>query len=176
MALSIVLHVIGQSNKIIVTEWVIVPGGLPEEQPAPPTVPGDKLTLLQIYGSLFFAAAKNLENLLPEVGKAERAVVAIGLRGKSELSSTFINVLERYAQSLKAQNSKLMLVGVDPMVYEQLEKTGLLNTIGEENIFFATRKLGEAMNLAVAAANEWLQLKPGSPAFSNPSPKQGDLE
>jgi len=176
MALSIVLHVIGQSNKIIVKEWALIPGGLPEERPAPPTVPGNKLTLLQIYGSLFFAAAKNLENLLPEVGKAERAVVAIGLRGKSDLSSTFINVLERYAQLLKAQNSKLMLVGVDPVVYGQLEKTGLLYIIGEENIFFATRQLGEAMNLAIAAANEWLQLKPGSPAFSNPSPEQGDPE
>jgi sulfate permease, SulP family len=176
MALSIVLHVIGQSNKIIVKEWVLVPGGLPEERPAPPTLPGNKLTLLHIYGSLFFAAAKNLENLLPGVETAERAVVAIGLRGKSELSSTFINVLERYAQSLKAQNSKLMLVGVDPMIYMQLEKTGLLNTIGEENIFFATRQLGEAMNLAIAAANEWLQLKPGAPAISNPLPEEGDLE
>lgn len=176
MALSIVLHVIGQSNKIVVKEWVLVPGGLPEERPAPPTVPGNKLTLLQIYGSLFFAAAKNLENLLPEVDKAERAVVAIGLRGKSELSSTFINVLERYSQQLKAQNSRLMLVGVDHMVYEQLEKTGLLYTIGEENIFFATRKLGEAMNLAVAAANEWLQLKPGTLPFSNLSAEQGEPE
>jgi len=176
MALSIVLHVIGQSNKIVVREWVLFPGGLPEECPAPPTVPGNKLTLLQIYGSLFFAAAKNLENLLPEVDKAERAVVAIALRGKSDLSSTFINVLERYAQSLKAQNSKLMLIGVDPMVYKQLEKTGLLYTIGEENIFFATRKLGEAMNLAVAAANEWLQLKPGTLPFSNLSAEQGEPE
>ena len=176
MALSIVLHVVGQSNKIIVKEWVLIPGGLPEERPAPLTLPGNKLTLLQIYGSLFFAAAKNLETLLPEIGNAERAVAAIGLRGKSELSSTFIAVLERYTQSLKAQNSKLMLVGVDPMVYIQLEKTGLLETIGEENVFFATRKLGEAMNLAIAAANEWLQLEPGSPAISNPSPKRGDLE
>ena len=29
MALSIVLHVIGQSNKIVVREWVLFPGGLP---------------------------------------------------------------------------------------------------------------------------------------------------
>lgn len=174
MALSVVLNVIRQSNKIIVKEWVLIPGGLPEERPAPLTVPGNKLTLLQIYGSLFFAAAKNLENLLPEVDKAESAVVAIGLRGKSDLSSTFINVLERYAQLLKAQNSKLMLVGVDPKVYGQLEKTGLLYTIGEENIFYATRQLGGAINLAIAAANEWLQLNPGSPAISNPLPERGD--
>ncbi len=176
MALSIVLYVIGQSNKIIVTEWVIIPGGLPEERPAPPTVPSNKLTLLQIYGSLFFAAAKNLENLLPGVDKTEGAVVAIGLRGKSELSSTFINVLERYAQSLKGQNSKLMLVGVNRMAYIQLEKTGLLDTIGEENIFFATRQLGEAINMAVAAANHWLEKPAGAPAIANPLPERGNQE
>lgn len=176
MALSIVLYVIGQSNKIIVTEWVIIPGGLPEEHPAPSTVPSNKLTLLQIYGSLFFAAAKNLENLLPGVDKTEGAVVAIGLRGKSELSSTFINVLERYAQSLKGQNSKLMLVGVDRMAYVQLEKTGLVHTIGEENIFFATRQLGEAINLAVAAANQWLEKPAGVAAIANPLPERGNQE
>ncbi len=176
MALSIVLYVIGQSNKIIVTEWVIIPGGLPEEHPAPPTVPSNQLTLLQIYGSLFFAAAKNLENLLPGVDKTERAVVAIALRGKSELSSTFINVLERYAQSLKGQNSKLMLVGVNRMAYEQLEKTGLVDTIGEENVFFATRQLGEAINKAVAAANQWLEIPAGAPAISNPLLERGNQE
>jgi len=82
--------------------------------------------------------------------------------------------LERYAQLLKAQNSKLMLIGIDPMVYGQLEKTGLLYTIGEENIFYATRQLGGAINLAIAAANEWLQLNPGSPAISNVLPERGD--
>jgi sulfate permease, SulP family len=119
---------------------------------------------------------KTLKTYCQEVDKAERAVVAIALRGKSELSSTFINVLERYAQSLKAQNSKLMLVGVDPMVYGQLEKTGLLYTIGEENIFYATRQLGEAINMAVAAANQWLEKPAGAPAIANPLPERGNQE
>jgi sulfate permease, SulP family len=168
IALSIVLHVIGQSNKIFVTEWVLFPGGLPEERPAPRYIPSNKLTLLQVYGSLFFAAAKNFEDLLPEVDKAERSVVAIGLRGKTELSSTFINVLERYALSLKEQNSKLMLVGVDHAVYDQLQRTGVLNTIGEDNIFFATQQLGEAVNRAAAAAYAWLDQNPAGQAIGNP--------
>jgi SulP family sulfate permease len=168
IAFSIVLHVIGQSNKIFVTEWVLFPGGLPEERPAPQYIPSNQLTLLQVYGSLFFAAAKNFEDLLPAVDKAERSVVAIGLRGKTELSSTFINVLERYALSLKEQNSKLMLVGIDQAVYDQLQRTGVLNTIGEDNIFFATRQLGEAINQAAAAAYAWLGQNPAGQAIGNP--------
>jgi MFS superfamily sulfate permease-like transporter len=44
-------------------------------------VPSHQLTLLQIYGSLFFAAAKNFEQMLPSVDDTDRAVVALALRG-----------------------------------------------------------------------------------------------
>jgi SulP family sulfate permease len=117
--------------------------------------------MLQIYGSLFFAAAKHLEENLPSVGDATHAVVAIGLRGRSEVGSTFIIVLQRYAEQLKAHDGKLMLVGVDQNVYGQLAKTGVLKVIGEENVFLAEKQLGVAMNRAAAAAYAWLdQLSP----------------
>ena len=156
VALSILLYVARQSNKVIVTQIVLVPGGLPEEQPAPRRLPSNQLTLLMIYGSLFFAAAKNLEEMLPDVSETTRAVVAIGLRGKTEIGSTFVGVLQRYTQALQARDSKLMLVGVDPAVREQLVKTGLLQLIGEENVFMATPQLGGALNQAASAAYAWL--------------------
>ena len=156
MALSIVLHVFRQSNKVVVTQWVLQPEGFPLEQPAPRRLPSHQLTLLQVYGSLFFAAARNMEEMLPEVGSATRAVVAINLRGKSEVGSTFVTVLQRYCEALRAHDSRLMLVGVDPDVRDQLAKTGILQVIGEENVFVATPQLGEALNRAVAAANAWL--------------------
>jgi SulP family sulfate permease len=156
MALSVVLHVFRQSNKVVVTEWVLQPGGFPLERPAPRRLPSGQLTLLQVYGSLFFAAARNMEEMLPEVGTSSRAVVAISLRGKSEIGSTFVTVLQRYCMALQAQGSRLMLVGVDPLVRDQLGKTGILQLIGEENVFVATPQLGEALNHAVAAARDWL--------------------
>ena len=70
MALSIVLHVFRQSNKVVVTQWVLQPEGFPLEQPAPRRLPSNQLTLLHVYGSLFFAAAKNMEEMLPDVGDA----------------------------------------------------------------------------------------------------------
>jgi SulP family sulfate permease len=114
------------------------------------------VTLLQIYGSLFFAAAKNLEEMLPTLDHTTHAVVAIGLRGKQEIGSTFISVLQRYTQALHAHDSKLMLIGVDPAVREQLAKTGVLALIGEENVFLATPQIGGAMNQAIVAAHAWL--------------------
>jgi SulP family sulfate permease len=101
-----------------------------------------------------------MEEMLPEIGDATRAVVGINLRGKSEIGSTFMTVLQRYAQALKDHDSRLMLIGVDPVVRDQLAKTGVLKLIGEENVFVATPQLGVALNQAVAAAAAWLPEPP----------------
>ena len=98
--------------------------------------------------------------MLPAVGNATHAVVAINLRGKSDIGSTFVTVLQRYAQTLNQRNSKLMLVGLDPAARAQLAKTGVLKVIGDENVFLATPQIGEALNQAVAAANAWLGQSP----------------
>jgi SulP family sulfate permease len=156
VALSILLNTIRQSNKVIVTQWVLQPEGFPIEQPPPAQLPSHQFTLLHVYGSLFFAAAKSMEELLPRVGNATRAVVAINLRGKSEIGSTFMTVLQRYSEALQRNEGKLMLVGVDPAVRAQLAETGMLEVLGEENVFVATPQLGAALNQAVAAATEWL--------------------
>ncbi len=170
VALSILLYAVRQANQVIIVEWVPVPGGLPEERPSPRHLPSHHFTILQIYGSLFFAAARNLEEMLPALDNTTHAVVALGMRGKVEIGSTFITVIQRYAAELKARNSRLMLVGIDQAVYDQLVKTKTLRIIGEENIFLAMPQLGEAMNRAAAVAYAWLGQTPGEPALSNPSP------
>jgi SulP family sulfate permease len=164
VALSILLNTIRQSNKVVVTQWLLQPEGFPLEQPAPKHLPSHQLTVLHVYGSLFFAAAKNIEEMLPTVGDATRAVVAINLRGKSEIGSTFVTVLQRYSLALQARQGKLMLVGVDSLVRDQLAKTGVLKLIGDENVFVATPQLGAALNQAVAAAHAWLAQPPGGAA------------
>lgn len=158
--LSVVLHVFRQSNKVVVTQLVLQPEGFPTEQAVPRRLASNQLTVLHVYGSLFFAAAKSVEEMLPAVGDATRAVVALTLRGKIEIGSTFITVLQRYAEALRERNCRLMLVGLDPAVREQLAKTGVLELIGEENVFLATPQIGEALNQAVAAATRWLDRKP----------------
>ena len=150
-------------------QWVLAPRGWPEERPAPKELPSYQFTLLQVYGSLFFAAAKNLEEMLPTVDNTTRAVAALGLRGSPEVGSTFITVLQRYAAALQARDSRLMLVGIDQAVRAQLAKTWVLNLIGDENVFLATPQLGEAMNQAAAAAYAWLGQSPDDSAAVDPA-------
>jgi len=165
VAFSILLHVFREANKVIITQILPVAGGLPEERPVPKLLPSNELTMLQVYGNLFFAGAKYVEEMLPAVSHTTRAVVALSLRGKPETGSTFIAVLQHYAQDLQSHDSKLMLVGVDLALRDQLAKTGLLKIIGEENVFLATSQFGGAMNKAAAAAYAWLGHPPGGPVL-----------
>ena len=66
------------------------------------------------YGDLFFAAAATLEDLLPEVGSAQRMVVILSLHGFEEVGSTFIGVLRRFTETLHAADGRLYVVGVSP--------------------------------------------------------------
>jgi sulfate permease, SulP family len=169
VAFSILLHVFRQSNKVVITQIVLVPDGLPEEQPAPKKLPSNRVTVLMLHGSLFFAGAKSLEELLREADETSHAVAILALRGKVEVGSTFVIVLQRYAEALKNRDSKLMLVGVDPAVRDQLAKTGVLSQIGEENLFLATPQIGGALNQAVAAGNAWLDLPTRVPPAALPA-------
>ncbi len=157
VAISIMMHVFRSSNQVRVVEFVPEASGFPIEQPAPIKLPDHEVTLLYAYGSLFFAAAATFEQNLPNAEEAKQAVVILILRGQPDVGSTFIGVLRRYATTLQANGGRLMLTGVGPRLRDQLQKTGTLALIGEENVFVEQAQLGMAMNEALAAARTWLE-------------------
>jgi len=139
VAASFVMFAYRESESTTIVEVLSPEGGIPIEQPAPVVLPSNKVTLLYAYGSLFFAGARNLEEDLPQVDQTEHAVVMLSLRGHTDLGSTFISVLERYARALQAHGNTLMLVSVTPAVYDQLKETECLKVLGAENVFVAER-------------------------------------
>lgn len=157
VAMAVLLFVFQQSNKITIKAWSLETGSLPVESEPPEVVPPEEVTILAPYGSLFYAAAPMFEEQLPMVTNASRhAVVIIGLRGETDVGSTFLEVLGRFARSLNEQESKLMLTGLDPNVRNQIERTGVIRVIGRENVFMATEELGRALLDTVAAAETWI--------------------
>jgi SulP family sulfate permease len=156
VAISILLIVIQQSNALQIVEWDVQESGWPVERPCPTQLESGKITILYTYGNLFYAAADPFEKGLPTVEGSHRAIVILVLRGYDDIGATVIGVFKRYAESLHANSGKLMLAGVSPALRDQLERTGVLNLIGEENIFLTTEKIGEAGNIALRAARSWL--------------------
>jgi SulP family sulfate permease len=156
VVISILLFVFQQSNTVKVVEWVPQANGWPVERPAPKQLESGKMTFLFVYGNLFYAAASTLENNLPDVEGSFRAVVILLLRGNEDVGSTVNEVFRRYAEALQSHSGKLILAGVSPALRDQLQRTGLINIIGPENIFPATDAIGEAGNAALKAATDWL--------------------
>jgi sulfate permease, SulP family len=160
VAISILLFVFQQSNTLRIVEWDIQETGWPVERPVPEQIESGRVTVLFIYGNLFYAAADIFEKKLPSADGTSRAVVILLLRGYEDIGSTVMAVLRRYTQALQANGGKLILAGVSPGLRDQLQRTGLLRMIGKENIFLATGTIGEAGNAALRAATDWLAEHP----------------
>ena len=156
VSVSILMAVFQQSNTLRIVEWDTRDTGWPVEKPAPSQLESNKVTVLFTYGNLFYAAADKFEKSLPAVEGARRAVVILLLRGYEDIGSTVSEVLRRYAEALQSHSGKLILAGVSPALRDQLQRTGLINMIGPENIFPATDTIGEAGNTALKAATDWL--------------------
>jgi len=151
VALSFAVFAYQQSEAATIVEVTTIDGAFPTEQPAPAVLPSNTVTALVAHGSLFFAGARNVEEDLPQVDQSRNAAVILSLRGHRDLGSTFIAVLERYAQALQANGNTLLLTGVSAEVLEQLDETGCLTILGAENVFVAGQP-GEAARLAYARA------------------------
>ena len=156
VGLQILLHTFRAAERVDIVQIVPLENGQYEEHPAPTRLPDGQVTILMPLGSLFFAGAAEFEEDLPSAEQALRTVVVLRLRGRKEVGSTFLRVIERYARVLDKNGGKLILVGVSQQVHEQLRRTGTLAELGEENVYLATGFLGESAQQAWADAHTWL--------------------
>jgi len=167
VGLSFLVHIVRDSADVQLKQVIYQENGAFREQPAPEKLTGRAVTILHVWGNLFFSGAFALGEILPKVEDAPQAVVILRLRGRAQIGSTMVRVLERYAQQLQANGGKLILAGVGERVLEQLRKTETTDTIAEEDIFMATDTLGGATLEALAAAEKWLEEQKEGPAFKN---------
>ena len=154
--LSSMIYLYRSSTDIRLMELVPQADGSIVEQGAPLSLKKNGITILRTYGSLHFSGAAMLEEILPSAQESNQSVVILQLRGLDNIGSTFIRVIERYAQNLQANGGKLYLTGVHPRVVEQLELTETTETIPEEAIYLAEDKLGASTQDAYQSARAWL--------------------
>jgi len=157
VGLSVVLYVIRQSNGVTIRRWSYDDEGQVIEIDPPVELPPGEVVVLQPYGSLFFAAAPVFEAALPAVGEGSRgSVVILRLRGRSDLGTTFMDVLRRYALALQEVGSKLVLVSDSDRILEQLVVTGITATVGAPNVYAGDERVGATVRRAYEDASRWV--------------------
>ncbi len=161
VGVSVVLHVVQQSNKVVIKQRVTTDEGDVLEVDPVAVVPAREIVVLQPYGSLFFASAPVFEAALPRVEAGSgRSVVILRLRGHTDLGTTFVDVLVRYAGELDAVGSRLVIVSVDAQVMPQLRAGGVIDVIGPDSVFEGDARVGAAVARARAEAEAWIESEP----------------
>ena len=157
VGVSAILHIVRQSNQVTIKRRIRDADGHLIETDPPAEVPEGEVVVLQPYGSLFFAAAPVFEAQLPGVSESSRnSVVIVRLRGRSDLGTTFMDVLLRYAQSLEALGSRLMIVSTNSDVEDQLAVAGITEVIGTSSIYRGDERVGAAVQQAEDDASRWI--------------------
>ena len=168
VVLSALIYVNESSTDISVVELVKRADGLIEERKAPKQLQSNKVTVLDVYGHLFYAGARTLERLLPKLNGAENPVVILRLRGRTNLGATLVEVLANYADKLQAVDGRLYLTGIGEGAYEQMVRTGKLRLSGPVRVYEATSVRGQSTREAHADAETWLVGK----STERPSPDE----
>jgi SulP family sulfate permease len=156
VALSIVLYVASSASDVAVRALVRRNDGRFAEAEPPTRLPSEEVTVLDVYGSLFFAGAQTLREALPSAVGATRPAVVLRLRGRTRVGSTLIDVLDDYADDLRAVGGRLYLSGVHADVATQLQRAGKLEAEREVWVSPAGEVIGESTAEAIAQANAWL--------------------
>ena len=133
-ALSAVQYVYSSSKDVRVVALHRLPDGQWSEQAPPEVLPSNAVTVVDIYGSVFYAGVELVDKLLPSVGDAERPVLVVRLRSHAEVGSTFIVMTRRYHEQISRRGGRLILAGVSERLHDQLASTGVLDEIGAENV------------------------------------------
>jgi sulfate permease, SulP family len=156
VALSALFYIFRSSTDVSVVELVRRSGGRVEERTPPERVPGGRVTVLDVYGHLFFAGARTLERLLPQPGEGRHPVVVLRLRGRKNFDATLVQVLSDYAKQLEAADGRLYLTGLDERTHDEVERSGKLRLRGPIRAYEVTPILGQSTREAYADAQAWL--------------------
>jgi SulP family sulfate permease len=171
VVLSVVLYVVRQSNQISARRLVVNEEGRVRETELPGIIPAHEIIGIQPHGSLFFAAGSAFEEQLPLVtDESQGSVVILRLRGKEDVGSTLIDVMVRYARSLRDAGSRFVLVTDSDTISVQLDRTGAEDVIGPGNIYRGTEWVGETFHKAYADAETWVAEHQEPPEPSEPPP------
>ena len=154
--LSSLLYINQSSTDVSLVRLVKRPDGQIEELKAPKKLSSHEVTVLDIYGHLFYAGARTLEQQLPAPEGSQSPVVVLRLRGYNSLGATLLDVLSDYAEKLQAVGGRLYLSGMSEAAYEQVVDSGRIELMGPVHAYEAEPVIWESTSEAVTDARTWL--------------------
>jgi SulP family sulfate permease len=154
--LSAVLYINKSSTDVSLVRLVKRPDGQIEEHKSPQKLSSHEVMVFDIYGHLFYAGARTLEQLLPAPEGTQSPVVVLRMRGYNELGATMIDVLSDYAEKLKKVGGRLYLSGLSKTAYDQVMRADSLELTGPVHAYGAEPIIWQSTSNAANDARTWL--------------------
>jgi SulP family sulfate permease len=98
--------------------------------------PEHPISIYYISGPLFFAAARKLVETVEALDQPEYSLI-LSLRGVPLVDATGIEVLREIWHRQHKAEGNLLLAAVQPRVEALLERTGVMDEIGKERLFWS---------------------------------------
>jgi len=108
----------------------------------------------EIRGPFFFGAVYKFRETVDIVAHSPKVLI-LNMRKVFAIDATGLNALEGLINKAKEKKTIVMLSGIYPEVFSEMEKFGLIDDIGRENIF-------KSVPLAIKRAEELLEPKSAS--------------
>ncbi len=89
--------------------------------------------VFEVTGPMFFGAAYKFKEALKLMSKPPKVLI-IRMRAVPVIDSTGLHTLEEVFLQAKHRDMRLILSGVQPGIYKELEKSHLLELVGKENV------------------------------------------
>lgn len=156
VALSLLLQLNREAIDLAVVEVYFDDDGRPAERRAPAVLASNQVTVLAVYGSLYYAGARTLQARLPDPTGSERPAVVLRLRGRTSMGATAYAVLQQYAGRIAAAGGTLTLTGLTRGVAAELRQTGRFDLNGPITLVPATEVLFESTERGYHTAEAWL--------------------
>lgn len=107
----------------------------------------DNVEVYEIDGPYFFGIANKFDEISQTAGSKSSKVRIIRMRKVSFIDSTGIHNLELLCQQSSKEGRQIVLSGVNNHVYKTLDKAGLINMLGADNVC-------SHINIALERAND----------------------
>ncbi len=89
--------------------------------------------VFEVYGPFFFGAAYKFRDSMRFIEKSAKVLI-IRMRHVPVIDSTGIHTLELVFRESENNGTRFVISGIQPPVYKEFEKSGLLERIGRENV------------------------------------------
>jgi SulP family sulfate permease len=165
--LTLLLFILTSAHDVTVRVMMRGPDGLVREFDPPSHLTSNATTVINVYGSLFFAGARKFEEQLPDPKGSVRPAVIIRLRGRQNLGATLIDVLDNYSDELERVGGRLFLADISEDTAVQLKRAGKLDLDRVVTLVPAEEAVQASTEEAVALAREWLGKRRVSERLAN---------